>query len=115
MAIAGLGLPPWAVLGALLGIASAALFHLLFCSQIGRLPLYLLIGTVPALLGGLLGTQLGPTPWSIGEAHLLLSGSYRFASTKPPIPSGDGMRMIDGRRQLERRGSDSKKFRIARN
>ena len=52
MAIAGLGLPPWAVLGALLGIASAALFHLLFCSQVGRLPLYLLIGTVPALLGG---------------------------------------------------------------
>jgi hypothetical protein len=71
MAIAGLGVPPWAVLGALLGIASAALFHLLFCSQIGRLPLYLLVGTVPALLGGLLGTQLGPTPWSIGEAHLL--------------------------------------------
>ena len=71
MSVAALGLPPWVVLGALVGVASAALFHLLFCSHLGRLPLYLLIGTVPALLGGLLGTQLGPTPWSIGEAHLL--------------------------------------------
>jgi hypothetical protein len=71
MSIAALGLPPWVVLGTLVGIASAALFHLLFSAHIERLPLYLLIGTVPALLGGLLGTQLGPTPWSIGEAHLL--------------------------------------------
>ncbi len=71
MPVAALGLPPWVVLGALVGVARAALFHLLFCSHVERLPLYLLIGTVPALLGGLLGTQLGPTPWSIGEAHLL--------------------------------------------
>jgi uncharacterized membrane protein YjjB (DUF3815 family) len=71
MPASALGLPPWTVLGVLLGVISAALFHLLFSTRLRQLPLYVAIGTVSAVLGGLLGAQLGPTPWSIGEAHLL--------------------------------------------
>ena len=69
--LAGFGPPPWAVLALLVGLSSAGLFHLLLSSKLGRLPTYLSVGTVAALLGALLGAQLGPTPWSLGEAHLL--------------------------------------------
>jgi hypothetical protein len=69
--VAALGLPPWVVLGVLLGAISAALFHLLFSARLRQLPVYLAVGIVAAFLGGLLGAQLGPSPWSIGEAHLL--------------------------------------------
>jgi hypothetical protein len=69
--IGTIGIAPWAVLGVLLGVTSAALFHLLFRAELERLPLYLVIGTLAAFLGGFLGAQLGPTPWTIGEAHLL--------------------------------------------
>jgi hypothetical protein len=65
------GISAWMVLGVLLGVASAALFHLLFSRDLGRLPIYVIIGTLAALGGGLLGAQVGPTPWSVGEAHLL--------------------------------------------
>ena len=71
MGVAALGVPPWLVLGMLLGLISGALFHLLFSAHLRRLPLYLLVATIAALLGGLLGAQLSLTPWSIGEAHLL--------------------------------------------
>ncbi len=74
--LAGLGLPPWVVLGVLVGAISAALFHLLFSGDPRRLPVYLAVGVAAAFLGGLLGAQLGPTPWTIGEAHLLaISGA----------------------------------------
>ena len=66
-----LGLPPWMVLGVLLGVTSAALFHLLLSRHLRSLPVYVAVGALAAMLGGLLGAQLGPTPWSIGEAHLL--------------------------------------------
>ncbi len=69
--IAALGLPPWAVLSVLLGLSSAGLFHLLLSSHVRQLPLYAAVGTVAALIGGMLGAQLGPTAWSLGEAHLL--------------------------------------------
>jgi hypothetical protein len=59
------------VLGVLLGVTSAALFHLLLSRQLRSLPVYVAVGALAAMLGGLLGAQLGPTPWSIGEAHLL--------------------------------------------
>jgi hypothetical protein len=66
-----LGISAWIVLGVLLGVASAALFHLLFSRDLRRLPVYIIVGTLAALGGGLLGAQVGPTPWSVGEAHLL--------------------------------------------
>jgi uncharacterized membrane protein YjjB (DUF3815 family) len=69
--IAALGIPPWAVLSVVIGVASAALFHLVLSTRLRSLPLYVLVGGMAALLGGLLGAQLGPTPWSVGEAHLL--------------------------------------------
>ena len=69
--VGALGIPPWVVLGVLLGVTSAALFHVLFSSQLRQLPIYLAVGTIAAFLGGLLGAQVGPTPWTIGEAHLL--------------------------------------------
>jgi hypothetical protein len=71
MGLSPLGLPPWILLAALVGVASGALFHLLFSPRLERLPLYVLVGVVSALLVGWVGVQLGPTPWSIGEAHLL--------------------------------------------
>ena len=70
-AVSPFSLPPWAILGVLVGLSSAALFHLLLSSHLRELPTYLVVGTVAALLGGLLGAELGPTPWSLGEAHLL--------------------------------------------
>ncbi|HLH22368.1 MAG TPA: hypothetical protein VK066_07580 [Chloroflexota bacterium] len=69
--LAGFGPPPWAVFGLLIGVSSAGLFHLLLSSRLRHLPTYLAVGTVAALLGGALGAQLGPTAWSLGEAHLL--------------------------------------------
>jgi hypothetical protein len=69
--VVALGLPPWLVLGLLLGVTSAALFHLLLSTQLRSLPVYVVIGAITAVLGGALGAQLGPTPWSVGEAHLL--------------------------------------------
>jgi hypothetical protein len=69
--IGALGVSAWVVLGVLLGFASGALFHLLFSRDVRQLPLYLGIGAIAALGGGLLGAQVGPTPWSVGEAHLL--------------------------------------------
>lgn len=65
------GLPPWLVLGVLLGVTSAALFHLLLSGEVRSLPIYVAVGALTAALGGALGAQLGPTPWSVGEAHLL--------------------------------------------
>jgi hypothetical protein len=65
------GLPPWLVLGVLLGVTSAALFHLLLGSHVRSLPVDVVVGALAAVLGGALGAQLGPTPWSVGEAHLL--------------------------------------------
>jgi hypothetical protein len=69
--VAAFGPPPWAVFGLLVGLTSAGLFHLLLSSKLQHLPTYLGVGAVAALLGGILGAQLGPTPWSLGEAHLL--------------------------------------------
>jgi hypothetical protein len=65
------GPPPWAIFSLLVGVASAGLFHLMLSSRVGHLPTYLGVGAVAALLGGVLGAQLGPTPWSLGESHLL--------------------------------------------
>ncbi len=70
-ALATLGVPPWMVLGILIGVCSAALFHLLLSTRLRSLPVYVVVGAVAALAGGLLGAQLGPTPWTVGEAHLL--------------------------------------------
>ena len=67
----GLGVPPWAVLGVLVGLASAGLFHLLLSNRVHDLPVYVVVGVLAAMLGGILGSQLGPTTWSVGEAHLL--------------------------------------------
>jgi len=69
--LGALGPPPWAVFGLVVGVASAGLFHLLLSNRLRHLPTYLAVGAVAALLGGALGAQLGPTPWSLGEAHLL--------------------------------------------
>jgi hypothetical protein len=69
--VAALGLPPWVVLAGLVGIASGSLFHLLFSTRLSQLVGYVAVGAIAGILGGLLGAQLGPTPWSIGEAHLL--------------------------------------------
>ena len=69
--LSAFGPPPWAVFGLLVGVSSAGLFHLLLSSRLRHLPTYLAVGVVAALLGGALGAQLGPTPWSLGEAHLL--------------------------------------------
>ena len=66
-----LGPPPWAVFAMLIGLSSAGLFHLLLTSRLRHLPTYLAVGAVAALAGGILGAQLGPTPWSLGEAQLL--------------------------------------------
>jgi hypothetical protein len=70
-AMAALGLAPWAVFALLIGLSSAGLFHLMLSSRLRHMPTYLAVGAVAALLGGVLGAQLGPTPWSLGEAHLL--------------------------------------------
>lgn len=64
-------LPPWLALTALVGVISASAFHLLFSADLGRLPVYLLVALVAALVGGAVGAQLGPSPWTIGEAHVL--------------------------------------------
>jgi hypothetical protein len=69
--LSAFGPPPWAIFGLLVGVSSAGVFHLLLSSRLGHLPTYLAVGAVAALLGGALGAQLGPTPWSIGESHLL--------------------------------------------
>lgn len=72
MGLAGaFGVPPWAVLGVLVGVGSAGVFHLLLSSRLRDLPAYLVVGVLAALLGGVLGAQLGPSTWSLGEAHLL--------------------------------------------
>ncbi len=55
----------------LLGVLSGALFHLLLSGDPGRLPVYVGVGVGAALLGGVVGAQLGVSPWTIGEAHLL--------------------------------------------
>lgn len=65
------GVPPWLALSFLLGVGSGSLFHLLFSAELGRLPVYLLVSSAAALIGGAVGAQLGPSPWTIGEAHLL--------------------------------------------
>lgn len=70
-AIEALGLPPWAILGVLVGVTSAGLFHLLLSNKLRHLPAYVGVGAVAALLGGALGAQVGPTPWNLGEAHML--------------------------------------------
>ncbi len=69
--MAALALPPWVVLCLLVGLCSAALFHILLSGRLRQLLLYTLVGVVAAVVGGLLGARLGPTPWSLGEAHLL--------------------------------------------
>ena len=69
--LTSLAVPPWLALTLLLGVISGALFHLLFSGELGRLPVYLGVSVVAALLGGVVGAQLSVAPWTIGEAHVL--------------------------------------------
>jgi hypothetical protein len=66
-----LPVPPWLAVTVLLGVISGALFHLLLSGELARLPVYVAVGVGAALLGGVVGAQLGVSPWTIGEAHLL--------------------------------------------
>jgi len=68
---ATVGLPAWVVFALLVGFASGSAFHLLFSGELSRLPVYLVVSAFAALLGGAVGAQLGASPWTIGEAHLL--------------------------------------------
>lgn len=65
-------LPPWFTLTLLVGVASAALFHLLFGRHFRSLPVYLVLAVAAGTLGQLVGFALEPPPepFALGEVHL---------------------------------------------